>query len=342
MVPLGPLGVLPTFYPSAIASLGVSCRWRSVIPWHQDSSASALSGSLGVGTARHQQSGPSAHLMTPISSSTMHLSVNPSARNIWHQLSLGLRIPRRRHCQQPLASAVGTFGAPHNADRLQHDVPRCQSRRLPPTASATFGINYPSASGSLGVSNLWRWQCQQPSASAVGTLDTPHDANQLAIYGFQLPGHPQPLPSVILRHQDPSASATFGVSSVSNPRHQQPSASASLGISPFPPQHTPGNRQAMGKVEGRNAYTLRGLKKPSCLNHPSYMPPEETNERYPSHFIPDIPFDVFAISVKHLMSSRHQTSGSQPISQKVMTRFYEDGSKYIREGTNVWSIQWKL
>ncbi|KAF8157949.1 ABC transporter type 1, transmembrane domain-containing protein [Crassisporium funariophilum] len=76
MVPLGPLGVLPTFYPSAIASLGVSCRWRSVIPRHQDSSASALSGSLGVGTAWHQQSGPSAHLMTPIGSSTMRLGVS--------------------------------------------------------------------------------------------------------------------------------------------------------------------------------------------------------------------------------------------------------------------------
>ncbi|KAF8147660.1 hypothetical protein B0H34DRAFT_812197 [Crassisporium funariophilum] len=152
MVPLGPLGVLPTFYPSAIASLGLPSASASLgvsIPRRRQSSASAV-GTFGAphDADRLQHNAPwcqqSQHL-APTVPATFGISYT-SAPGF---LGVGIvRISRRWHCS---ASAVWTFGAPHDANWLQHNVPWYQSRRLAPTAPATFGISYPSASGFLGV-----------------------------------------------------------------------------------------------------------------------------------------------------------------------------------------------
>ncbi|KAF8152489.1 hypothetical protein B0H34DRAFT_810373 [Crassisporium funariophilum] len=223
MVPLGPLGVLPTFYPSAIASLGVSCRRPSLgvsIPRRRQSSASAV-GTFGAphDANRLQHNAPrcqqSQHL-APTVPATFGISY-PSASGF---LGVGIvRISRRRHCS---ASAVGTFGAPHDADQLQHNAPQCQPQRQhqAPTVPATFGISYPSASGFLGVGIVRISRRRHCLASAVGTFGAPHDADRLQ----------HNVPWYQSRRLAPTAPATFGISYplasgflgvgiVSNPRH---------------------------------------------------------------------------------------------------------------------------
>ncbi|KAF8147661.1 hypothetical protein B0H34DRAFT_863634 [Crassisporium funariophilum] len=208
--------------PYKNTSLGVS------IPRRRQSSASAV-GTFGAphDADRLQHNAPwcqqSQHL-APTVPATFGISY-PSASGF---LGVGIvRISRRRHCS---ASAVGTFGAPHDADWLQHNVPWYQSQCLAPTATATFGISYPSASGFLGVGIVRISRRRHCSASAVGTFGAPHDADRLQHNAprCQQSQHLAPTVPPTFGISYPLVSGFLGVGIVSNPRRQRSGPSAHL------------------------------------------------------------------------------------------------------------------